>query len=158
MYRYVRPRLALVGDAAHAVHPLAGQGVNLGFMDVKALIGALVYATETGMDIGSMQLLEVSECVHIWVWRTHALYEPMRPCKPDIIQNIMYLIVCMLLVTILAGMGLSLMCLAQTPLVWANHMLLACAVCKYACKANMWRNSMSSHSMQMFVIACYMFA
>ena len=60
----MRPRLALVGDAAHAVHPLAGQGVNLGFMDVKALIGALAYATETGMDIGSMQLLEVSGFMH----------------------------------------------------------------------------------------------
>lgn len=51
--------MALVGDAAHAVHPLAGQGANLGFMDIKALISALAYATESGMDIGSMQLLEV---------------------------------------------------------------------------------------------------
>lgn len=56
--RYVRPRLALVGDAAHTVHPLAGQGVNLGFGDVKALVDAIVHATETGMDIGSMTLLE----------------------------------------------------------------------------------------------------
>lgn len=61
-YRYVRPRLALVGDAAHAVHPLAGQGVNLGFMDVKALIHALAFATEFGMDIGSIQMLEVYAC------------------------------------------------------------------------------------------------
>ncbi len=57
--RYVRPRLALIGDAAHTVHPLAGQGVNLGFGDVKALVDAIAHATETGMDIGSMTLLEV---------------------------------------------------------------------------------------------------
>ncbi|KAL0049996.1 hypothetical protein WJX82_002364 [Trebouxia sp. C0006] len=56
--RYVRPRLALIGDAAHTVHPLAGQGVNLGFGDVKALVDAIAHATETGMDIGSMTVLE----------------------------------------------------------------------------------------------------
>ena len=61
--RYVRPRLALVGDAAHTVHPLGGQGVNLGFMDVEALIGALAFAVESGVDIGSMQLLEVFGCL-----------------------------------------------------------------------------------------------
>jgi len=49
----------LIGDAAHTVHPLAGQGVNLGFGDVKALVDAIAHATETGMDIGSMTLLEV---------------------------------------------------------------------------------------------------
>lgn len=57
--RYVRPRLALIGDAAHTVHPLAGQGVNLGFGDFKTLVDAISRATETGMDIGSMALLEV---------------------------------------------------------------------------------------------------
>lgn len=60
--RYVRPRLALIGDAAHTVHPLAGQGVNLGFADVKALLDAVAYATETGMDIGDITLLQV---VHV---------------------------------------------------------------------------------------------
>ena len=57
--RYVRPRLALIGDAAHTVHPLAGQGVNMGFGDVKALVDAIAYAAETGIDIGNITLLEV---------------------------------------------------------------------------------------------------
>ena len=58
--RYVRPRLALIGDAAHSVHPLAGQGVNLGFGDVEALVKALAHAVECGRDLGDASLLEVS--------------------------------------------------------------------------------------------------
>ena len=55
---YVRPRAALVGDAAHVVHPLAGQGLNLGLRDVAALAEVLVDAHRLGLDIGALDVLE----------------------------------------------------------------------------------------------------
>ncbi len=54
---YVLPRLALVGDAAHAIHPLAGQGVNLGFMDAAELAEQLILASNNGRDLGGIQTL-----------------------------------------------------------------------------------------------------
>ena len=56
--RFVAPRLALVGDAAHGVHPIAGQGLNLGLRDVGALAQVLVEAARRGEDIGALDVLE----------------------------------------------------------------------------------------------------
>ena len=50
-------RLALVGDASHAIHPIAGQGLNLGFRDVAALAEVLVEGARLGLDLGDQQLL-----------------------------------------------------------------------------------------------------
>jgi len=52
--QYVKPRLALVGDAAHTIHPLAGQGVNIGLLDVAALTETVL---EAKYDIGSLRVL-----------------------------------------------------------------------------------------------------
>lgn len=51
--RPVRGRTALIGDAAHTIHPLAGQGLNLGLADARSLGTAIVRATEVGGDLGS---------------------------------------------------------------------------------------------------------
>jgi ubiquinone biosynthesis UbiH/UbiF/VisC/COQ6 family hydroxylase len=56
---YVRPGLVLVGDAAHAVHPLAGQGVNLGLADVWQLVATLAQAREAGRDWSGLRRLQV---------------------------------------------------------------------------------------------------
>jgi 2-octaprenyl-6-methoxyphenol hydroxylase len=55
---FVKPRLALAGDAAHGIHPIAGQGLNLGFRDVAALAETIVEAHRLGLDIGSLAVLE----------------------------------------------------------------------------------------------------
>lgn len=55
---FVAPRLALAGDAAHGIHPISGQGLNLGFKDVAALAETVVDADRLGLDIGSINVLE----------------------------------------------------------------------------------------------------
>jgi len=55
--RYTDTRLALVGDAAHGIHPIAGQGLNLGFQDVDALARQIEQAVAAGDDPGAPELL-----------------------------------------------------------------------------------------------------
>lgn len=55
---YISPRIALVGDAAHVIHPLAGQGLNLGMGDVASLSRTIEYAVSHGMDVGDLLSLE----------------------------------------------------------------------------------------------------
>lgn len=54
---YIAPRLALIGDAADTVHPLAGQGVNLGLLDAAALAEVVLDAAAAGADIGARGVL-----------------------------------------------------------------------------------------------------
>jgi 2-octaprenyl-6-methoxyphenol hydroxylase len=54
---FVRPRFALLGDAAHGIHPIAGQGLNLGFRDAAALAETIVDAHRLGLDVGSLEVL-----------------------------------------------------------------------------------------------------
>ena len=56
--RIIDHRLALVGDAAHGIHPIAGQGVNLGYRDAAALAQVLVEGARLGLDLGDRQLLD----------------------------------------------------------------------------------------------------
>lgn len=56
--RYVEPGLALIGDAAHVIHPLAGQGVNLGFLDAAVLAEELRHAQVRGESIAEQRVLE----------------------------------------------------------------------------------------------------
>jgi len=55
---YVRPRFALAGDSAHGIHPIAGQGLNLGLKDAAALAESILDAARLGLDIGTLDVLK----------------------------------------------------------------------------------------------------
>jgi 2-octaprenyl-6-methoxyphenol hydroxylase len=55
---YVRPRFALAGDCAHGIHPIAGQGLNLGLKDAAALAETVLEAARIGRDIGALDVLK----------------------------------------------------------------------------------------------------
>lgn len=57
-HSYIAPRMALVADAAHAIHPIAGQGLNLGLRDVAQLADLIVAAKKANADVGSDDLLQ----------------------------------------------------------------------------------------------------
>jgi len=59
--RYVKPRLALIGDAAHCCHPVGGQGLNMGIRDAAALAEVLVRAHQQDSDIGDIRILQPYE-------------------------------------------------------------------------------------------------
>jgi 2-octaprenyl-6-methoxyphenol hydroxylase len=56
--RYILPRLALIGDSAHACHPVGGQGLNMGIRDAAVLAQVLRSAHQTGEDIGNLKVLK----------------------------------------------------------------------------------------------------
>jgi 2-octaprenyl-6-methoxyphenol hydroxylase len=58
---FVKPRFALAGDSAHGIHPIAGQGLNLGLKDAAALTEVVLDTARLGLDIGSLTALEKYE-------------------------------------------------------------------------------------------------
>lgn len=80
--RYTAPRVALVGDAAHTVHPMAGQGLNLGIQDVQSLVEHMQKADDAGMDIATFLEDGYEPCRQRQVMATvqgiHALHQMFR--------------------------------------------------------------------------------
>jgi 2-octaprenyl-6-methoxyphenol hydroxylase len=60
-YDYTAPRMVLIGDAAHGIHPIAGQGLNLGFRDIDCLCDLLQKARENNQDIAGAEILKKYE-------------------------------------------------------------------------------------------------
>ena len=56
--KFYNKRIVLVGDSAHSIHPIAGQGWNLGMRDVKYLVETLYESKKFGLDIGSLEILK----------------------------------------------------------------------------------------------------
>ncbi|HPT49264.1 MAG TPA: UbiH/UbiF family hydroxylase [Accumulibacter sp.] len=84
----IAPRLALIGDAAHGIHPLSGHGINLGYQDAKALADLLA-ATPAWQDIGGERLLrryqrERREEILLLQTATHALHQLFRHHPPGL--------------------------------------------------------------------------
>lgn len=86
--RCVAPRLALVGDAAHGIHPLSGHGINLGYQDAKVL-AELLSATPEWQDIGSERLLQRYQRARreetvLMQYTTHTLHQLFREKLPGL--------------------------------------------------------------------------
>lgn len=92
--RIVAPRLALIGDAAHAIHPLSGHGINLGFLDARELARMLLALPEY-QDCGDERTLRRherarAEEVALLQWTTHGLQRLFRPQHPalSVLRNL----------------------------------------------------------------------